>query len=151
MVRAANDAMPLFDQCDATSCLESVGLVSGIDRDVWATRRLSARSFIDANISNPNLSAAQVASAVGVTLRHLNRAFADSGTSVSRIIREQRIDRAVQAIQASSSASVTIADIAAQWGFSSHAQLTTMVKRRYGVTPSDLRRNPNTVWTPLSE
>lgn len=140
LVNAASDGAPPFQQCDTASLLESVGMVSGINKDVAAARLLQARSFIDANISDPGLSAERVAGAVGVTLRHLNRMFAESGTSVSRLIREQRLDRAMQAIKTSSATRATVADIAAQWGFSSHAHLTAMIKRRYGVTPSEVRR-----------
>ncbi|MGY4711529.1 helix-turn-helix domain-containing protein [Mycolicibacterium sp. CBM1] len=151
LVDSTHDVGSVFDRCDVASVLQSVALVSGIDKDVSAARVLRARSFIDANISDPSLSAAHVADAIGVTLRHLNRTFAHSGTSVSRLIREQRLDRAVEAIRSSSSTRATVADIAAQWGFSSHAHLTTMIKRRYGVTPSEIRRHPDIEWVPASE
>ncbi|CAN5269970.1 helix-turn-helix domain-containing protein [soil metagenome] len=151
LISATSHGAPPFQRCDEKMLLESVGVVSGINKDVSMARVLRARTFIDANISDPGLSAAHVAGAVGVTLRHLNRAFADSGTSVSRLIREQRLDRAVQAIQASSSTRATVADIAAQWGFSSHAHLTTMIRRRYGATPSEIRRHPNALWAPIGQ
>lgn len=124
----------------SSALVEFIATMAGLANDLGAIRQQQALSFIAANISNPELSAADVASALGVTLRHLNRSMAQAGTSVSRTIREERLDRAILALQ--TTVNKSISDIAAEWGFSSHAQLSTLVRRHYDLTPSEVRDHP---------
>ncbi|OPX10803.1 helix-turn-helix domain-containing protein [Mycobacterium sp. AT1] len=124
--------------CTPKALLDAVGTVSGLSGDLSALRIQQARSFIESAVSGSELTADDVARAVGVSLRHLNRTFTDSGTSVSRLIRERRLERAISDLHTFPDTS--IADIATKWGFSSHAQFSTLVRHRYGMTPSALRQ-----------
>jgi AraC-like DNA-binding protein len=101
--------------------------------------RVAAEEYIDARLQDPSLSPERVAGAVGISSRHLNRAFAAEGTTVAQYIRGCRLDRARQDLVAAAMAEHRIADIAARWSFASQAHFTRLFRARFGCTPSDVR------------
>ena len=67
---------------------ELLGLIHSLFKDTEPTTaalRRVAQSVIDAQLSDPGLTADAVARTVGVSLRHLNRGFASENTTVSRV------------------------------------------------------------------
>ncbi|TQM11727.1 helix-turn-helix domain-containing protein [Pseudonocardia kunmingensis] len=104
------------------------------------SRLLAAKAHIAEHLAEPSLCADSVARAVGVTPRHLNRAFATEGTTVAQYVQGRRLDSARVDLTASSTAHYRIADIACRWGFASQAHFTRLFRARFGCTPSDVRR-----------
>jgi AraC-like DNA-binding protein len=102
-------------------------------------RLLSAKEFIADRLGDPDLCTDRVAHAVGVTARHLNRAFADEGTTVAQYIQARRLDAARVDLTAVSMRVDRIADIAGRWGFASQAHFTRLFRARFGCTPSEVR------------
>jgi transcriptional regulator GlxA family with amidase domain len=102
-------------------------------------RLLSAKEFIAKNLGNPDLCTDRVAHAVGVTARHLNRAFAAEGTTVAQYIQGRRLDAARADLTAQSVHTYRIAHIAGRWGFASQAHFARLFRARYGSTPSEVR------------
>lgn len=94
---------------------------------------------IERRLSDPDLTAESVARAVGVTSRHLNRLLAAEGTSLGREISRARLEAAREDLADPACADLPIADIAARWGFSSHAHLTRSFRQEYAITPRDWR------------
>jgi AraC-like DNA-binding protein len=100
---------------------------------------LAAKEFIDAHLRDHGLRAEQVARAVGVTARHLNRAFATEGTTVAQYVQRRRLEAARAELSVASTAGQRISDVAARWGFASQAHFTRLFRTRFGATPSELR------------
>jgi AraC-like DNA-binding protein len=115
-------------------------LVTGRASSVSASRLFEAKTYIAEHLQDPGLSTDSVAGAVGVTPRHLNRAFATEGTTVAQYVQGRRLDSARVDLAASSLADLRIADIACRWGFASQAHFARLFRARFGCTPSDVRQ-----------
>ncbi|MGX5714634.1 helix-turn-helix domain-containing protein [Arthrobacter sp. MAHUQ-56] len=111
--------------------------------------RRAAKTMIGARVNDSDLTAESVARAVGVSSRHLNRAFAAENTTVAQYIRDQRLELARQELTNTPVNPPLIADIAARWGFSSQAHFTRAFGRRYGMAPSDMRATARAGTAPI--
>jgi AraC-like DNA-binding protein len=137
--RAVSPTMPVAP--DEQSVVELVSVVAtGTRAGVPHAHRAAARAFIDDHLTDPSLSATDVANGAGISERHLSRVFADAGLSVPRQILARRLDFAYSLL-AHGSAPRT-ADVAARCGFTSMAYFSQAFKRRFGVTAGAVRRMP---------
>lgn len=102
-----------------------------------AYRRL-AIAWIERNLRDPSLSVSKVARAIGVSERHLTRAFAETGTGVARTILERRLDLAHRIL--TTPGTPTVREVAAYCGFASAAHFGRVFKERYEVTPAEVAR-----------
>lgn len=101
--------------------------------------RRAAKTLIGVHLNDRELTTAFVARTVGVSLRHLNRAFAPENTTLSKYIHDQRLELAREELMGTAVTSPSIADIAAKWGFSSQAHFTRAFRSRFGMAPSQMR------------
>ena len=83
-----------------------------------------------------NLSAARLASALGLSLRTLQRRLAAEGTSYSALLEEVRFEIAMPRI---ASGRETLADLSANLGYANQSVLTRAVCRWTGKPPSRIR------------
>jgi AraC-like DNA-binding protein len=102
-------------------------------------RVLAAKEFIERRLDDPSLCTDAVASTLGVTPRHLNRAFAAEGISVAQYIQSRRLEAALRDLRGLRTDDQRIADVAARWGFSSQAHFTRLFRARFGCTPGAVR------------
>lgn len=100
-----------------------------------------AKSFLARNLGNPRLSPADVAAACNISLSYLHRLFAGDETTVAAYLREQRLQAAYRDLTASTVTEPVIR-IAERWGLPDPTHFNRMFKRRFGVTPGELRRPP---------
>jgi AraC-like DNA-binding protein len=98
------------------------------------------RSAIEANLTDPALSAAAVAAAVGVSLRYANAVLASENTSIARLIQTRRLERCRQALGDGTQAHRLISDIAYRWGFSDMTHFGRRFKAAYGRLPTEYRK-----------
>ncbi|WP_354697777.1 hypothetical protein DSM112329_03417 [Paraconexibacter sp. AEG42_29] len=84
------------------------------------------------------LDGAEVAAALGWSLRHVQSALARAGTTMTEVIRDERLDRA-RAVLADPGHHASISRVAAECGFSTHAMFSTAFRERFGMTPSEAR------------
>lgn len=104
----------------------------------WITAQRLRRidDLIDARLSE-NLLVTDLSSALGLSTRYFSRAFHKAtGRSPRDYIIECRLRRARVLIETTDH---SLADIALECGFSSHAHMTSQFAMRLGVTPSALR------------
>ncbi len=107
-----------------------------------ASLRREAVSFILNNLEDPELAVADVASALGVRMRTLQRAFFETGQTPRQFIQTQRLDRAARELsRRSNSAPRSILDVAFSVGFSDVSHFSRSFSRRYGVPPRNYRGN----------
>jgi AraC-like DNA-binding protein len=106
---------------------ESAGLLA-------AARFAIARQFAD-----PDLSPEKLAVALGCSRTQLYRIFAKQGEGVSAAIWTVRLARARDMLTATTHRRLSIEEIAFRCGFLDPSNFARMFKRRYGVTPRDMR------------
>ncbi len=115
-------------------------MTTGSGTVVSTSRLMAAKMFVAEHLTDPSLCTEQVARAVGVTSRHLNRAFAAEGTTVSQYVHDRRLDGARADLTSPHMAEHRIADIASRWAFASQAHFTRAFRARFGCTPTQVRR-----------
>ncbi|KQP42449.1 hypothetical protein ASF49_00905 [Methylobacterium sp. Leaf104] len=93
-----------------------------------------ARLYIEANLGNPDLSAAEVARRIGASRSKLFAMFQPVG-GVECFIRTARLERIREALGAPAQPH-PIAVLAEEAGFRSAAQLSRVFRQHYGMTPS---------------
>jgi AraC-like DNA-binding protein len=96
------------------------------------------RAFIVEHLPDPGLAPARIAAAHGISVRHLHRLFESTGSTVERWIWQERLLRCHQALLEPGRDSIST--IAFQWGFNDAAHFSRAFKRRFGVSPRQLRR-----------
>jgi AraC-like DNA-binding protein len=131
---------------DEGALLELVAALTGTDRDDLSTaHRTAAQTYIDHNLFNPALSAPQVASAVGISTRHLSRVFAEAGTSVPKYVLARRLETARSLLDKPAASSMTIAEVAHHCGFASAAHFSSAFSSRFGERATDVRRRARAI------
>ena len=96
-----------------------------------------ACSYLEAHLSVPGLTAAQIAHALGCSRAHLYRVFAQHGTTVADRLREVRLRRARRMLEGASS--MDVATIAWRCGYADASSFGKAFKRRFGTSPQDWR------------
>jgi AraC-like DNA-binding protein len=107
--------------------------------------KLHARSALGEH----DLSPAGVAAAHYLSTRQLHRLFAREGTTFGSWLREERLRRCRRDLADPRLRDVSIAELAARWGFRSAAHFTRSFSAHYGVGPRDFRRGIVTRDAPL--
>ena len=92
-----------------------------------------------AHLADPGLSPRAAARAGFVSVRQVHRVFAGEGTTFGGWVREQRLRRCHADLADPRLRHLTIAEIAALWGFRSAAHFTRAFQARYGITPTGRR------------
>ena len=117
--------------------------VAGYADQAGPLRRAMAtdlRDYALAHLGDPGLSPQAVARAGYVSVRQVHRLFAADGLTFGRWVREQRLRRCRDDLADRRLSHLTVAEIAARWGFRSAAHFTRAFQARYGITPAGHRR-----------
>jgi AraC-like DNA-binding protein len=112
------------------------GVLAGAARP---TLRAQAVAHIAAFRDSPQLSPQQIARSLRISVRQLQRAFEEAGTTVAAEIRRQRLDSAIEMLTAAEFDGLTVSEIAARAGFRNDAELRRALSSWMGATPSELR------------
>ena len=99
-----------------------------------------AKAYVAANLGDPDLDPAQVAAAVGVSLRHLQALFRDYGRNVAAWIWQQRLELAAQRLSDPACLHLPLGVLAYGCGFVSQSHFSRRFRDRYGVNPRDYRQ-----------
>ncbi|GGF05384.1 helix-turn-helix domain-containing protein [Mycetocola zhadangensis] len=97
-----------------------------------------ALTFIAANYSNPDLTTADVATATGISSRHLQRIFASANNSVADELRRIRIRWAAMRLDEGVGAR-ELTELAASTGFGNIARMRRAFLRQTGMSPTQYR------------
>jgi len=105
-----------------------------------ANIRREAMTFMVRNLEDPDLTIAQVAAALGVSSRRLQRAFVEVGETPSKFLVAQRLDRAAYELMRSKGGNrASILEIALSVGFNDASHFSWSFTRRFGVSPRTYR------------
>jgi AraC-like DNA-binding protein len=107
---------------------------------VQRTTMLRIKDYIDHHLPDPSLSPPQVAAAAGISTRYLHKLFAAQGQTVSEYMRDRRLDRVHRDLQDPGQARRTITTLAMNAGFGDISGFNRAFRRRYGLTPRELRQ-----------
>jgi AraC-like DNA-binding protein len=132
---------------NATLCLLSnavAALPNEAPKPVPATSRAlpveRIRAFINAHLTERDLDASRICRELAVTRSTLYRAFHPIG-GVASYIQSRRLKAARDSI-ATGGVGTSIAEVADTYQFSSPAHFSTMFRRQFGQSPSELRDAP---------
>jgi AraC-like DNA-binding protein len=95
--------------------------------------------FVDTHISEPTLKPCEVASAMGISVRHVHRVFSASGMTMGDYIRLRRLERCRDDLANPHLQQKTITDIAFFRGFSDAAHFSHLFRKTYGVSARKFR------------
>jgi AraC-like DNA-binding protein len=115
------------------------GAAVAAERGVRAARLAAIKADIMARLDRRDLSILTVALRQHVTPRYVQRLFESEGTTFSEFVLEQRLVRAHDMLTKPGHAGWTVSAIALAAGFGDLSHFNRSFRRRYGVTPSDLR------------
>lgn len=115
------------------------GMTGHSTADPGTVHLANARAFICDHLTDPGLSASRVAAGIGISERHLSRAFAAAGTSLPQFVLTRRLEHARALLVAGPR--VTIAEVAARCGFGSPAYFSQAFRARFGARAADVRRS----------
>ncbi len=135
--RAAQSAVSLVENLCTAQLRERSGLDASA-RDELARRM---REYIDEHLGDPDLTPDRIAAAHHVSRRYLYKLFAADGVSVSRWIRERRLERCRRDLANPVLGDLSVSAIALRHGFTDPAHFSRLFRAAYGVTPSQYRRD----------
>jgi AraC-like DNA-binding protein len=107
--------------------------------DVRAARRAAILDEIGTYLRDPRLAAPAVAARLGITPRYLRKLLEQTGKSFSEHLLDKRLERAAALLRDPQQSGARIADLAYACGFNDLSYFNRVFRRRYGLTPSDMR------------
>ncbi|GAA2324954.1 helix-turn-helix domain-containing protein [Streptomyces kunmingensis] len=104
-----------------------------------ATLSLRITHYIRQHLAEPDLSAARIAAAHDISVRHLYAVLSRSGISLGDWIRTRRLAECRRELAGPNGGRRTIAAIGRSWGFVDATHFSKAFKRAYAITPRDWR------------
>ncbi|MCJ8142613.1 acetamidase/formamidase family protein [Ancylobacter sp. A5.8] len=95
---------------------------------------------IERSVGSEDTSIAEVAQAVGISERYLQKLFESTGESFSHYVRERRLQRAWHDLANPAETAVPISEVAYRYGFADSAHFSRLFRERFGLPPRELRR-----------
>ncbi len=103
-------------------------------------RRAAIKRHVEADLTNPLLSAETIAEAMSVSTRYVFRAFAGQNESLTAYIQRRRLEQVSAYLRSPLWSHWTVTRIAMHWGFASVPHFTRVFKQLFGMTPGEFRR-----------
>ncbi|MFD3488481.1 helix-turn-helix domain-containing protein [Streptomyces sp. NPDC058665] len=97
------------------------------------TRRVT--HYIREHLAEPDLSAARIAAAHGISVRHLYAVLSRSGISLGDWIRTRRLAECRRELAGPNGRLRTIAATGRKWGFANASHFSKIFKQTYGISP----------------
>lgn len=107
----------------------------------------SLLSYVNENIHNPNLSVSHLADALSISSHYIRKLFYLAETNFSEYLTESRLNWAYQRLTSVQGQAERIADIAFQAGFNNLGWFNRAFKKKFGVTPSLIRKKARDMFT----
>jgi AraC-like DNA-binding protein len=96
-------------------------------------------AYVRTHLGDPDLCAESIARAHSISVRHLYATLAKSGVSLGEWTRNQRLEACRRDLADAAKGNVTVAAIAARWGFADAAHFSRAFRAAYGMTPREWR------------
>lgn len=108
---------------------------------VRAARLRAIKADIGEHLCEPDLCIGTIAVRHGISPRYVGKLFQEEQTTFSDFVLSLRLERSRQLLRCSRHGTSTIASIAHACGFNDLSYFNRTFRRRYAVTPSDLRND----------
>jgi len=139
-----NEAVRMTKE-EATAALEAyfevlavcLGQPHSSSRAVELRRQI--HRYIELHLSETALGAADIASSLGISIRHLHRLFLVTGSTLGEYIRRRRLRGCGADLANPKMREKTITDIAFFWGFCDSAHFSHSFKKEFGISPRVFR------------
>ena len=112
-----------------------------------AARLKAIQAHICENLAMGDLSVQGIAAHCGLSPRYIHLLFENEGTTFSTFVREQRLLRARNMLRSPRYAGHAISSIAFAVGFSDLSHFNRSFRRKFGASPTEVRRAPGSVLT----
>lgn len=106
---------------------------------VRAARRQAVKADVLANLGNPALALDWLAQRHALSGSYIRALFYDEGTSFTDFVADARLDRVAAALRDPRRAGSTVAALALAAGFGDVSWFNQLFRRRFGMTPSEMR------------
>jgi len=116
------------------------GAVIAAEGGIRAARLSAIKADIDAALDRRDLNVEMIARHQRITPRYVQMLFEQEGTTFSQFVLGQRLRRAHELLTDAAHAGWNISAIAMAAGFDDLSHFNRSFRRRYGATPSDIRR-----------
>lgn len=100
-----------------------------------ATLSLRITQYIRKHLADADLSAARIAAAHGISVRHLYAVLSRSGISLGEWIRTRRLAECRRELAGPNGRLWTIAAVGRRWGFADATHFSKVFKQMYRITP----------------
>jgi len=97
-------------------------------------------AIIDNHLADPALDPAKIAAAAGISVRYLHRIFQDAGATVGSYVLRRRLELCHRDLSDPAKRNLPVSAIAFRVGFHSQSHFASSFRRRYGMSPNELRR-----------
>jgi AraC-like DNA-binding protein len=115
------------------------GGMFAVGRGVRAARLKAIEAHICENLAIQDLCVQSVAANYGLSPRYIHMLFEGEGTTFSTFVREHRLLQAHNMLRSPRHAVRSIGSIALAAGFGDLSHFNRSFRRRFGVTPSEVR------------
>lgn len=133
-VTAARNAM-----VELTKGLLSGGGVDAAEPWFAAALAHAARRVAERLLTDPDLSPGVLAHELNVSVRTLQRAFAETGESITSYVRRRRLERAREELTGPGP-QLSVSELAARYQFADSSHFIRLFKKEYGHPPAQLAR-----------
>jgi len=96
-------------------------------------------AYVETHLAEGTLGPAEIAAAMGISVRHLHRVFSRRGCTVAEWIRRERLRRCHNDLCDAHLRDKSITDIAFYWGFNDSAHFSHSFKKLFGICPRTCR------------
>jgi AraC-like DNA-binding protein len=131
----ANNLLGLLSTCCQMNC----HLPEVQNADMLAKQE-KIKQVIKQNIHMPDLSLSELAKQCGISVRYIQRLFAEEDCTVSKYIRRKRLDGCKRQLADPAWLNRSITEIAFNWGFNSSAHFARVFKEEYGINAREFRK-----------
>jgi len=131
----ANNLLSILSTCCQLNC----HLPEMQNADMVAKQE-KIKQVINQNIHMPDLNLGELAKQCGISVRYIQRLFAEEDCTVSRYIRRKRLDGCKRQLADPAWLNRSITEIAFNWGFNSSAHFARVFKEEYGINAREYRK-----------
>ncbi len=145
----AREAQGLSDNAQRDAIDAAAMLMRGalFEVDAPADHRVRARDIklarlkaaISRKLADAEVDMAAIAGSEGITLRYMSMLFSGAGTSPSRYLWTQRLEKCREDLTDERMDGISLTEIAHHWGFKCSAHFSRSFRQAYGISPSAFR------------
>jgi AraC family transcriptional regulator, positive regulator of tynA and feaB len=103
-----------------------------------AQQSTQIKAYVDLHVRDRQLTPAFVATAFGISTRHLHSLFQQDAMTIGQYIRSLRARGCRAALESGATGHRSLTDLALSWGFYDLSHMTRCFKSEFGMTPSEV-------------